>query len=91
MPWVFNAASMVITVLILLAIWQYATGKHRLVDQDIDKRVVWVFKKIILIGVSIMLVGFVLSFFIPLASLISSASGLYMIVVTARARHGTLS
>ena len=71
MPWVFNSATMIITILILLGIWQYATGKHRLVDSDIDKRVVWVFKKIIIIGMSIMVVGFVLSFFIPLASIIS--------------------
>jgi uncharacterized membrane protein len=91
MPWVFNSGSLIITILILLGIWQYATEKHRLVDQDIDKRVVWALKKIILIGLSIMLIGFVLSFFIPLASLISGASALYMIFVTARARHGTIS
>lgn len=91
MPWVFNAAAMIITVLILLGIWQYATGKRRLVDQDIDKRVVWALKKIILIGTSIMLVGFVLAFFIPIASIISALSAVYMIIVTARARHGTFS
>jgi uncharacterized membrane protein len=91
MPWVFNAASEIITILILLGIWQYATGKRRLVDQDIDERVVRVFKKIILIGMSIMLVGFALSFFLPPASILSGISAVYMIVVTARARHGTLS
>jgi len=91
MPWVFNAGSEIITILILLGIWQYATGKHRLVDQDIDERIIWALKKIILIGLSIMVVGFVLSFFIPIASIISSLSAVYMIVVTARARHGTFS
>ena len=91
MPWVFNAGSEIITILILLGIWQYATGKHRLVDQHIDKRVVRVFKKIIFVGLSMMIVGFVLSFFIPLASILSGLSAVYMIVVTARARHGTLS
>ena len=91
MPWVFNAGSEIITILILLGIWQYATGRHRLVDHDIDKRVVWVFKKIIFIGLSIMVVGFVLSFFVPPASILAALSGVYMIVVTARARHGTFS
>ena len=91
MPWVFNAGSEIITILILLGIWQYATGKRRLVDRDIDRRVVRVFKKIILIGLSIMLVGFILSFFIPLASLLAAVSALYVIFVTARARHGTIS
>jgi uncharacterized membrane protein len=91
MPWVFNAGSEIITILILLGIWQYSTGKYRLVDQDIDKRVVWALKKIILIGLSIMLVGFVLSFFIPLASILAAIAAVYMIFVTARARHGVIS
>jgi uncharacterized membrane protein len=90
-PWVFYAGSTLITVLILLWIWQYATGRHRLVDPDIDKRVVSVFKKVILIGVGIMVVGFVLSFFVPLASVISTAALVYVVFITARARHGLFS
>jgi uncharacterized membrane protein len=90
-PWVFYAGFTVVTILILLGIWQYATGRLRLVDPDIDKRVISAFKKIILIGVTIMLVGFVLSFFNPLASLISTAALVFMVVITARARHGIFS
>jgi uncharacterized membrane protein len=91
MPWVFYAGSTVGTILILLGIWQYATGKHRLVDPDIDKRVISAFKKVILIPVTIMIVGFVLSFFIPLGSLLSTAALVFIIVITARARHGIFS
>jgi uncharacterized membrane protein len=90
-PWIFFAGSTLVTILILLGIWQYATGSHRLVAPDIDKRVVKVFKNIILIGVGIMIVGFVLSLFIPLASIISTVAMVFMIVITARARHGFLS
>jgi hypothetical protein len=90
-PWIFYAGLTIGTILILLGIWQYATGKFRLVDPDIDKRVVYAFKKIILIGITTMIVGFVLSFFIPLASLISTAALIFMIVITARARHGIFS
>ena len=50
-PGLFYAASTIGTILILLGIWQYATRRHRLVDPEIDKRVVSVLKKVILIGV----------------------------------------
>ncbi len=90
-PWIFYAGSTLATILIMLGIWQYATGKLRLVEPDIDKRVIFAFKKIILIGITVMIIGFVLSFFIPLASLISTAALIFMIVITARARHGIFS
>ena len=90
-PGLFYAASTIGTILILLGIWQYATRRHRLVNPDIDKRVVTAFKKVILIGVSIMLVGTVLSIFIPLAAILSLVSLVFVLFATGRARHGILS
>jgi hypothetical protein len=90
-PWIIYAGSTVGTILILLGIWQYATGRFRLIDPEIDKRVISAFKKIILIGITIMIIGFVLSFLIALASLISTAALIFMILITARARHGLFS
>ncbi|UCB46952.1 MAG: DUF1211 domain-containing protein, partial [Spirochaetota bacterium] len=90
-PGIFYTASTIGTILILLGIWQYATGKLRLVDPDIDKRIIFKIKKVIFIPTSIMFVGTVLSIFIPLASLLSFISLVYIVVMTAHARHSFLS
>jgi len=71
------------TILTLLAIWQYATRGHRLVDPDIDERIIPTLTRVILIGVAVMLVGVVLSYFIPWAGYLALVAMAFMVVVTA--------
>jgi hypothetical protein len=71
------------TILVLLAIWQYATRRHRLVDRDIDKRIISVMNRIILIGVGINFIGVILSIFFAPAGLLSFVAMAYMIMATA--------
>ena len=85
-----NAASLFFTlttiasILTLFAMWQYATRGHRLVDPDIDARIIPTISRIILVGTTINLIGVVLSFFIPWAGYIAFIALVYMIIVTAR-------
>jgi len=75
------------TILVLLALWQYATRGYRLVDPDIDKRIIPALTRVILIGVSIMLIGVVLSYLIPWAGYLGLAAMAFMIIVTAYGRY----
>ncbi len=75
------------TILVLLVIWQYATRGHRLVDPDIDERIIPTLTRVILTGVVIMLVGVVLSYFIPWAGYLGLVAMAFMIVVTSYGRY----
>ena len=75
------------TILVLLAIWQYATRGHRLVDPDIDERIIPALTRVILIGVAVMLVGVVLSYFILWAGYLALVAMVFMIVATAHGRY----
>ena len=75
------------TILVLLVIWQYATRGHRLVDPDIDERIIPTLTRVILTGVAIMLVGVVLSYFIPWAGYLALVAMAFMIIVTAYGRY----
>ena len=82
----FFTAMTIGTILLLLGMWQYATSSYRLVNADLDRRTIYVIKRVILIGVSIMTIGTLLSFFFPLAGWLGFVALAYMIVVTARGR-----
>lgn len=75
------------TMLVLLALWQYATKGYRLVNRDMDKRIIPVLTRVILIGVTINAIGIVLSFFYPPAGSIGLLALAFMIIVTAYGRY----
>jgi uncharacterized membrane protein len=81
------------TILLLLVMWRYATHKRRLVDEDLDMRVVGTLSWIIIIGVGLMVAGIALAFAVPLLGLILSlAAMVFMIGITAYGRYlGKLS
>jgi hypothetical protein len=71
------------TILVLLVIWRYATGGHRLVDRDIDERIIPALTRVVLIGVTINAIGVVVSVVFPWAGLLSFVAMAFMIVATA--------
>jgi uncharacterized membrane protein len=83
----FYVGTTIATILILLVIWQYATRGYRLVDRDIDERIIPALTKVMLIGPAIMLIGIVLERFISWAWLLGSVAGAFMIIVTAYGRY----
>jgi uncharacterized membrane protein len=80
---VFFTTTSLISILLLLVIWIYATKGYRLVDKDIDKRSISFVKNVILIGSGIFLFSIVGSFIIPEISYLGFLSLIYMIVATA--------
>jgi hypothetical protein len=70
----------------LLVIWQYATRGYRLVDRDIEKRIIPTLTKVMLIGPAIMLISVVLERFIAVAGLLGFVAVAFMIIVTAYGR-----
>ena len=82
----FFTITTIASILTLFAMWQYATRGYRLVNPDIDARIIPTLSRIILVGITINLIGVVLSFFIPLAGYIAFIALVYMIVVTARSK-----
>lgn len=83
----FYLATTVVSILLLLVIWVYATRGNRLVDKDLDKRTISFVNKTILIGTVIFLVPTFFSFFIPEIGYIAFFSLVYMIVATAYGDH----
>jgi len=83
----FFAVTTMIAILLLLVIWQYATSGYRLIDRDIDERIVSALKRVILIGVGINFIGVVLSYCFALAGLLGIVALVYMIVPTAYGRY----
>jgi uncharacterized membrane protein len=90
-PYAFFSGTTMMTILLLLGMWQYATGGSRLVEPDIDQRVVSALRATILIGTAVTLAGFLLSFYVPIASLLGFVAMFFMIAMTAYARHGIVS
>jgi uncharacterized membrane protein len=74
------------SILILLAMWRYATQGYRLVDPDIDKSIISAISRVILIGVFIYLLGFIVSSFFPWAGYTAFVAIAYMIAITARGK-----
>ena len=89
-PWsdavVFFTATTVISILLLLVIWQYATRKHRLVDPDIEPRVVSALSRVIIVGVVVFVIGTILSFYLTWAGYIGFFAMAFMIAMTAYGR-----
>ncbi len=83
----FFTITTIATILTLLAMWQYATRGYRLVDPDIDVRIISALSRVILIGVIINIIGVVLSFFVPWAGYIAFIAVIYMILATASGRY----
>jgi uncharacterized membrane protein len=80
---VFFSSTSLISILLLLVIWVYATSGNRLVDKDLDKHTILFVKKVILIGSGIFIISIVGSFIIPEFGYIGILSLVYMIVATA--------
>jgi len=83
----FFAITTMASILVLLVMWQYATHGYRLIDRDIDERIIPMLKQGILIGVGIDFVGIVLSVFYAPAGLLALVAMVYMIVATAYGRY----
>jgi hypothetical protein len=71
--------------------WLYATRGFRLVDPGIDRRIILALTRTILIGSGITFVGFALSFYAPIASILGFFAMFFMIAMTAHAKHGIVS
>jgi uncharacterized membrane protein len=82
----FNVAA-IGSILLLFAMWQYATRGHRLVRADIDARTVSGINRVILIGVAIMTAGILLSYIFPLGALLGFVALVFVIIATARGRY----
>jgi uncharacterized membrane protein len=83
----FFAITTMATILMLLVMWQYATRGYRLVDRDIDQRIISVLNRVIVIGVGINLVGTILSVFYTPFGLLSFVAMAYVIFATAYGRY----
>jgi uncharacterized membrane protein len=83
----FFAITTMASILMLLVMWQYATRGYRLVDRDIDQRIISVLNRVIVIGVGINLVGTILSVFYTPFGLLSFVAMAYVIFATAYGRY----
>jgi uncharacterized membrane protein len=84
---VFFSSTSLISILLLLVIWIYATRGYRLVDTDLDEHTISFVKKVILIGSGIFIVSIVGSQIIPELGYIGIFSLIYMIIATAYGDH----
>jgi uncharacterized membrane protein len=84
---VFFSSTSMISILLLLVIWIYATTGYRLVDKDLDEQTISFVKKIILIGSGIFLISILGSQIIPELGYIGIISLIYMILATAYGDH----
>jgi uncharacterized membrane protein len=83
----FFTSTSLISILLLLVIWIYATRGNRLVDSDLDKHTIAFVKNTILIGSSIFLISIVGSYFIPKFGYFGFVSLIYMIIATANGHY----
>ena len=83
---IFFTITTIASIMTLFAMWQYATRGYRLVDPDIDNRIVIMISRVILIGTTINVIGVLLSIFIPLAGYIGFIAMAYMIYATTYGR-----
>jgi hypothetical protein len=90
-PYSFFMGTTLLTILLLLGMWQYATRGFRLVDPGIDRRIISALTKTILIGSGVTFAGFALSFYVPIASVLGFVAMFFMIAITAYAKHGLIS
>jgi uncharacterized membrane protein len=84
---VFFSSTSLISILLLLVIWIYATRGYRLVDDDLDEHTISFVKKVILIGSGIFIISILGSLIIPKFGYIGVISLVYMIIATAFGDH----
>jgi hypothetical protein len=84
---VFFSSTSLISILLLLVIWIYATRGYRLVDEDLDDHTISFIKKVILIGSGIFIISIIGSQIIPEFGYIGIISLVYMIFATAFGNH----
>jgi len=87
----FYVTSMVIAILLLLVIWQYATRGYRLVDRDIGGENISVVNGIIIISVSVILAVLVGAYFLPWFGWLGFIPLGYVIAATACGHHNPFS
>jgi uncharacterized membrane protein len=80
---VFFSTTSLISILLLLVIWIYATRGYRLVDEDLDNHTISFIKRVILIGSGIFIISILGSLIIPEFGYVGIISLIYMIVSTA--------
>ena len=83
----FFAVTTIATILVLLALWQYATRGYRLVDRDIDRRIIPALTRVILTGVVISAIGMAFSYVVSWAGLLALVAMAYMVIATAYGRY----
>ena len=83
---IFFTVTTIASIMTLFAMWQYATKGHRLVDPDLERGIISGFRKVILVGTIINLIGVLLSIFVPFAGYIAFIALVYMIFMTARGK-----
>jgi uncharacterized membrane protein len=84
---IFFTSTSLISILLLLVIWIYATSGYRLVDRDLDKSKITFVRNVILIGSGIFLISIIGSLINPEIGYLGYISLIYMIVATAYGNH----
>jgi uncharacterized membrane protein len=84
---VFFSSTSLISILLLLVIWIYATRGYRLVDNNLDIHTISFVKRVILIGSAIFLFSIIGSQIISELGYIGIASLIYMILATATGNY----
>jgi len=85
--YVFYMSTTVITFLLILVIWQYATKGCRLVDSDIDKEIINFVKKIILIGSTLAIIVLIATYFVSWFGYFGFIPMGYVIIAIAYGHH----
>jgi uncharacterized membrane protein len=88
---VFFSSTSLISILLLLVIWIYATRDYRLVDENLDEKTINFVRNIILIGSGIFLFSIIGSFVVPEIGYIGFVALIYMIIATAMGRFNPFS
>jgi uncharacterized membrane protein len=84
----FYFVTTVITILLLLAMWVYATRGYRLVEKNLDMRTIKFVSRTIIIGTTIFILSLIGQFFInPDIGYLGFVSLAYMIIATAYGDH----
>ncbi len=78
--YVFYALSTIISLLMVLVIWQYATRRYRLVDRNMSRKNVSVITNIIMIGASAFLAIVVITALVPWFAYLGFVPMAYVIV-----------
>ena len=83
----FYTLTTVVSILLLLVMWIYATRGYRLVDKNLDKKTIMFVTKTIIIGTMIYLISIVGSYIIPEIGYLAYVSLAYMIIATSYGDH----